>query len=219
MNKCSTWKPVVEKIQNRLASWKAKILSKAGRLTLIKSVLNSLPIYYMSMFKMPKAIALKIEKLQRSFFWGGSSGVKMGCPRIKWSDIQLAKELGGLGVGNIMHKNMILLFKWWWRFSESNNTLWKKILRSVHEIKGLKASSETFSRVRDGTWAQWLNNESDTSKIRSIIEEGMLVKVGNGNFVRFWHDRWCEARMLKMVFPRLYSISLQTNFLISQMGN
>ena len=92
MNKCSAWKLVVDKIQNRLISWKAKFLSKAGRLTLIKSVLNSLPIYYMSMFKMPKAIALKIVKLQRSFFWGGSSGEKMGCPRIKWSDIQLAKN-------------------------------------------------------------------------------------------------------------------------------
>ncbi|XP_057540763.1 uncharacterized protein LOC130818616 [Amaranthus tricolor] len=68
MNKCSAWKPVVEKIQNRLASWKAKILSRAGRLTLIKSVLNSLPVYYMSLFKMSKAIALKIFKLRRRFF-------------------------------------------------------------------------------------------------------------------------------------------------------
>ena len=31
---------------------------------------------------------------------------------IKWSDIELSKELGGLGLGNIMHKNLILLFKW-----------------------------------------------------------------------------------------------------------
>ena len=118
-----------------------------------------------------------------------------------------------------MHKYLILLFKWWWRFSESDNTQWKNILKFVHEIKGLKASSETFSGVRDGTWAHLLSNESDTSKIRSIIEEGMIVKVGNGNSMRFWHDRWCEAGMLKMVFPRLYSISMQKNFHISQMGN
>ena len=71
MNKCSAWKPVVKKIENRLAAWKAKILSRAGRLTLIKSVLNCLPVYYMSMFKIPKAIALKIVKLQRRFFWVG----------------------------------------------------------------------------------------------------------------------------------------------------
>ena len=71
MNRSSAWKPAVKKIQHRLASWKAKLLSRPGRLTLIKSVLNSLPVYYMSMFKMLKAIALKIVKLQRRFFWVG----------------------------------------------------------------------------------------------------------------------------------------------------
>ena len=65
------WKPVIRKIENRLASWKVRLLSKAGRLTLIKSVLNSLPVYFMSLFKMPKTVAAKIVKLQRRFFWGG----------------------------------------------------------------------------------------------------------------------------------------------------
>ena len=208
MNKRSAWKPVVEKIRNRLASCKAKILSKAGRLTLIKSVLNSLPVYYMSMFKMPKAIALKIVSLRRKFFWSGVTSEKLGCPRIKWSNIELPKELGGLGVGNIMHKNLILLFKWWWRFSESDNTLWKKNSKIVHEIKGLKASSDTFHKVKDGTWAHLLSIDADTSRMRSIIEEGMLVKVGNENSARFLHDRWCEVEMLKRAFPRLYTISL-----------
>ena len=118
-----------------------------------------------------------------------------------------------------MHKNLILLFKWWWRFSESDNTLWKRILMSVLDIKGLKASSETFKKAKEGTWLQLISNDADTSKIRSIIEEGMLIKVGNGTTVRFWHDRWCEAGIFMRSFPRLFSISLQKNFFISQMGN
>ncbi|XP_057518489.1 uncharacterized protein LOC130799411 [Amaranthus tricolor] len=218
MNRCSVWKLVVKKIESRLASWKTKLLSRARRLTLIKSVLNSLPIYYMSMFKMSKGIALKIVKLQRRFFWGRTNGESMGCPMVKWSDIELSREMGGVRVGNIMHKNLILLFKWWSRFSESDNTLWKRILQSVHEIKGVKASSETFRRVREGTWSYLLNNDSDTSRLRMIIEEGMLISVGIGNSVQFWHDRWCEAGILKRIFPRLFTISLQKNSLISQMG-
>ena len=100
MNKCSAWKPVVEKIKNHLASWKTKIVSRAGRLTLIKSVLNSLPVYYVSMFKMPKIIAQKLVNIQRRFLWGGAnepSGGNMGYTTIKWANIELPKELGGLG--------------------------------------------------------------------------------------------------------------------------
>ena len=78
--------------------------------------------------------------------------------------------MGGLGVGNIMYKNLILLFKWWWRFSEADNTLWKKIIQSVHEINGCKASSYAFSKLRDGTWSSLMNNDSGTVKIRSIVE-------------------------------------------------
>ena len=114
------------KIQNRLASWKARTLSRAGRLTLIKSVLNNLPVYFMSMFKMPKSIAMRIVQIQRSFFWGGGNGERKSFPSVKRSSIEMPKEMGALGVGNIMYKNLILLFKWWWRYSESNNTLWKK---------------------------------------------------------------------------------------------
>ncbi|XP_057733818.1 uncharacterized protein LOC130948990 [Arachis stenosperma] len=49
-----TWKPVIDKVEEKLSLWKAKTLNKAGKLVLIKSVLNSLPIYYLSLYKMPR---------------------------------------------------------------------------------------------------------------------------------------------------------------------
>lgn len=38
------WEPLIRKIKHRLASWKADHLNQAGNLTLVKSVLDSLPI-------------------------------------------------------------------------------------------------------------------------------------------------------------------------------
>ena len=61
---------MVETIEKRLTLWKRKFLSKAGRLVLIKSVLSSIPTFYMSVFKMPVEVAQKIEKIQRGFLWG-----------------------------------------------------------------------------------------------------------------------------------------------------
>ena len=42
------WKPVLEKVESRLAGWRARLLSRGGRLVLLKTVLEAIPIYYMS---------------------------------------------------------------------------------------------------------------------------------------------------------------------------
>lgn len=63
------WEPVITKIQGRVGSWRNELLSKAGRLTLIKSVLSTMPTYFMSLFKMPCGIAKKINQILRKFYW------------------------------------------------------------------------------------------------------------------------------------------------------
>ncbi|GJU27326.1 cysteine-rich receptor-like protein kinase [Tanacetum coccineum] len=44
MRRVGAWNTVVEKFKNRLADWKTKSMSFGGRLTLVKSVLGSLPL-------------------------------------------------------------------------------------------------------------------------------------------------------------------------------
>ena len=58
-------------MRKRLALWKRQYLSKGGRITLIKSTLASMPIYQLSLFRMPKLVAKRLEKLRRDFLWGG----------------------------------------------------------------------------------------------------------------------------------------------------
>ena len=50
MRRESSWRPVVDKFKKRLTDWKAKAMSFGGRLTLVKSVLGSLPLYYFPCF-------------------------------------------------------------------------------------------------------------------------------------------------------------------------
>ncbi|XP_057734865.1 uncharacterized protein LOC130950385 [Arachis stenosperma] len=112
-----TWKPIIDKVEEKLSSWKSKVLNKAEKLVLIKTILNSLPVYYLSLYKMPKAVAEKLISLQKKILWSKEDG-RNGIALVRWEVVQAPKKLGGLGVGDAMIRNTALLFKWLWRFSK-----------------------------------------------------------------------------------------------------
>ena len=55
------WVRIQERFEQRLSSWKEKNLSTGGRLTLINSVLSSLPMYMMFFFEIPKGVRKKLD--------------------------------------------------------------------------------------------------------------------------------------------------------------
>ncbi|GJT61429.1 RNA-directed DNA polymerase, eukaryota, reverse transcriptase zinc-binding domain protein [Tanacetum coccineum] len=58
---------VVNRFSKRLSMWKAMLLSVGGRLTLVKAVLGSLPLYFFSVFKAPKAVISRLDSIRRRF--------------------------------------------------------------------------------------------------------------------------------------------------------
>ena len=81
-------------MRRRLTRWKRQYISKGGRITLIRSVLASMPIYHMSLFQMPKSVARRLDKVQRDFLWEGGSEEKK-THLIKWEAICEDKSKGG----------------------------------------------------------------------------------------------------------------------------
>lgn len=60
-------RPLVDKVRSRLESWKARTLSFAGRLELVKSVLYSLQTYWALAFHLPRSIMKDVEVLLMNF--------------------------------------------------------------------------------------------------------------------------------------------------------
>ncbi|XP_016186341.1 uncharacterized protein LOC107628050 [Arachis ipaensis] len=106
-----TWKPIIDKVEEKLSLWKVKVLNKADKLVLIKLVLNSLPIYYLSLYKMPKAVANKLIALQRSF-----CGVRRMVTMVLQSET-LSKEITSYGFSSSIWGGLvpsrIELFGWY----------------------------------------------------------------------------------------------------------
>ena len=65
------WDPIKEIFRRRLATWNRQYISKGGRVALIRSTLTILPIYFMSLFRIPSLVCKRLEKIQRDFIWDG----------------------------------------------------------------------------------------------------------------------------------------------------
>nr|GEV63010.1 RNA-directed DNA polymerase, eukaryota [Tanacetum cinerariifolium] len=70
MSRINAWDEIICKMKSRLSKWKLKTLSIKGRLTLLKLVLGSSPIYSMSLYKVPKTVLYVMELIRRNFFNG-----------------------------------------------------------------------------------------------------------------------------------------------------
>ena len=71
-NHIQVWDGVKERFRKKLSLWKMQYISKGERLTLIKT-LSNMPIYTMSLFRMPKRVKSRSKKIRRDFLWGGSN--------------------------------------------------------------------------------------------------------------------------------------------------
>jgi len=121
------WNPIIDKIRSRLASWKGRLLSMAGRLCLIKSVLSSLPLFYQSFFKVPINVCNHIRRIQAKFLWGWSYE-RRKIAWVNWRTICNPIDVGGMGVKDIKCFNDALLSKWKWRYGLSEKGLWIRFL-------------------------------------------------------------------------------------------
>ncbi|MQL77174.1 hypothetical protein Taro_009586 [Colocasia esculenta] len=90
---------LIDKVDGKFKTWKSKLLSQAGRITLINSVISSLPIYLVAASCMPKSIITYIERASAAFFWDDADGVHRR-HWVAWSKIQRPIMEGGPGVDN-----------------------------------------------------------------------------------------------------------------------
>ncbi|RVW45036.1 putative ribonuclease H protein [Vitis vinifera] len=208
----SVWDGVEEKVRRRLARWKRQYISKGGRITLIRSVLASMPIYHMSLFRMPKSVARRLDKVQRDFLWGGGSEEKKA-HLIKWEAICEDKSKGGLGLRKLVLLNKALLGKWVWRFAIDRDDLWKQVIIAKYgqEGHGWRAK-KAYGTIGVGVWKEiW--KESDW------CWDNMGFIVGKGNKINFWTDVWCEDARLSQSFPHLYAMASHRNATVEEMWN
>ena len=96
------------------------MLSIGGRVTLINSVISAIPLYWLGIYRMPKLVRMRIDKLRKRFLWQGGSSVKKKYALVSWKVVCKSKDQGGLGLLDPDLMNIALRAKWWIRFNDPN---------------------------------------------------------------------------------------------------
>nr|GEZ23180.1 RNA-directed DNA polymerase, eukaryota, reverse transcriptase zinc-binding domain protein [Tanacetum cinerariifolium] len=199
----NSWNDTMDKIKKRLSNWKLNTLSIGGRLTLVKSVLGSIPLYQFSLFKAPAGVLKSIESMCSRFFTGHGSNSKKAS-WINWKKALASEERGGLGISSLYALNRGLFFKWIWRFVTQKNSLWARVIQAVHGLDG-----KIGPNMRWGYKSTWT---SIVQEFHTLASKGINVfqflrrKIGNGVDTKFWEDSWCDRGLLKDLFPRVYAL-------------
>ncbi|XP_035838151.1 uncharacterized protein LOC118485801 [Helianthus annuus] len=203
MNKIANWKEVIEMFNKRLSNWKAKNLSFTGRVVLVKSVLDNLPNYYLSLYKCPIGVLKILEGIQRKFLWGGNN--KNNKIRwVKWEKIVALKDFVGLGIGNIRDMNLALLAKWWWRLKTEPENLWVNVIKLIHTSQR-KMEQIPIKKSMPGVWKNIGEIGKEFSKNNIDIVVSLRSKVGMGNNTMFLVDTWPAYNQKKGIGKRVLS--------------
>lgn len=89
------WDFLITKFESKLQNWKGQMLSIGGRLTLINSVLSSIPLYTLSIFKVPNYVIKQIDSIRCRFLWQGTVRSRKKYALVNWQAACFAKEVGG----------------------------------------------------------------------------------------------------------------------------
>ncbi|KAL2471352.1 Uncharacterized protein Adt_39488 [Abeliophyllum distichum] len=118
---------LTQKVRSRISGWASRLLSPGGRITLIRSVLSSLPLYLLQILKPPKAVLKKLESIFARFLWDSKDHThRLHWKR--WKELCLPTEEGGLGFRRLQDLVDTFSLKLWWLF-RSQRSLWAQFLR------------------------------------------------------------------------------------------
>jgi hypothetical protein len=217
--RASTWEPLLVSLRKRLGAWGNKYVSLGGRIVLPNSVLNAIPIFYLSYMKIPVIVWKQVRRIQREFLWGCRGGRKK-MSWIKWDVVCLPKKKGGLGVRDVRAMNISLLAKWRWRLLNDDTTLWKAVLKSKYGggVIGKLVLGEDCKPWFASLW--WRDICSIGYNLdHDWFSQNVVKNLGNGRLTRFWHDPWVGNVSFSVLFPRIFSISTQKEVSVAEVHN
>ncbi|XP_042954568.1 uncharacterized protein LOC122290977 [Carya illinoinensis] len=200
-SKYNTFQSLKEKVWRRVNSWKHRFLSTAGKEILIKSVLQAIPTYAMSVFKMPGKLLKDIKAIIAKFWWCQTEAGR-GIHWKSWSSMGTVKNQGGLGFRDFNSFNRALLAKQLWRMIKEPQSLVSRVFKEKYFLNCEVMEAElkgSPSYIWRSIWSS-----------RNLVREGLVWRVGNGRDISIWKEKWLPRPVTYQVQTPSPTLWIQT---------
>ena len=152
---------MVSKFEKKISHWTNMLLSMGGRLVLIRAVLSSIPIYWLSLIPIPSSILDKLRKVIFSFLWGSSVKHKK-YHLVDWHILARPTSHGGWGIKHLPSFSLSLRMKSFWL--------------AVHS-KGIWNLLITTKYMKNKSFHLWLREKHFIFNNASIIWKGFIATI------------------------------------------
>ncbi|XP_058726136.1 uncharacterized protein LOC131597455 [Vicia villosa] len=176
---------IKDRIWKRINTWSGRSLSRAGKEVMIKSVLQSIPAYIMSVYLIPDGVVNDIERMLNSFWWGGGRNNK-GIRWLAWDRMTSSKSEGGMGFRDFKAFNMAMVAKQGWNIVSKPDTLVARIFKARY----FPNSSYLDSKIGNNPSYAWRN----LWKAKEVLRIGSQWSIGSGSSIKVMYDPWIREK-------------------------
>ena len=142
---------------------------------MIKAVVQAIPTYTLSCFKLPVGLCIELESLIRKF-WLGQRGDRRKIHWVKWETLIQSKFDGGMGFKDLALFNDALLAKQAWRLLHDKDLLLHRVFKSKIFPN---CSFMGAPKYASGSYA-WIS----LLKGKEVLWRGACWRVDNGESIK-----------------------------------
>ncbi|XP_057746710.1 uncharacterized protein LOC130965976 [Arachis stenosperma] len=192
---------IVDKIKDRLANWKGRLLNRASRFYLINSVAASIPTYRIQVSLFPSSVSDKITSMMRLFLWKGTVDGR-GLSLTNWNTVVTPKKFGGLGIRDTACTNVALIGKLIWQLFNCPEKFWVQLIFHKY-LKKFDTSLFMPPRNASHVWRS-------ICKAFNLLRDDFTWNIGPLN-QSFWFGKWRMEGPLAKEMPYVHISDFECN--------
>jgi hypothetical protein len=105
---------IIDRVADRLPSWKTDLMTRAGRRIMVQHVLTIMIVYLAMAIDFPPWALEVVDKIKKGFLWKGRKDVKGGHCLVAWGRVCRLLHLGGLRISSLKELCWALHMRWLW---------------------------------------------------------------------------------------------------------